>query len=482
MWAGWKNRFLEIYRRNRLFKVSGMNEFEAFEIKMRAAGMGDAPVAVFRRNYEALLRDETGLIPENSISPAGSLPKADEAVSGDDGDLLGKVAIIKLNGGLGTGMGLQGPKSLLAVREGVNFLDLMVRQTMALRASSGEKVRLVLMNSFSTSKDTLDYLEKYDAEGFAEASEVEMMQNMIPKIDAESLAPVEWPLDPDQEWCPPGHGDLYPALVGSGWLDRLLKEGVEYAFVSNSDNLGAILDPGLLSFFAKSGAPFMMEVTRRTAADKKGGHLAKRNADGRLLLREVAQCPDSDLDSFQDIDKHQYFNTNSLWLNLRKLKMQLKEDAGVLPLPMIKNKKTVDPRDSSSPAVFQLEIAMGSAIECFEGALAIDVPRSRFAPVKTSADLLALRSDAYEVLEDGTVKLRDERNGVPPDISLSGEYKLVDALEPLGVPSLIECKSLRIEGLIEFAADVVIEGDVVFKNTNAERKTVPSGTYRNGSY
>ena len=188
------------------------------------------------------------------------------------------------------------------------------------------------------------------------------------------------------------------------------------------------------------------------------------------------------IDEFQNIDKHRYFNTNSLWLNLEKLKAQLKADSGVLPLPMIKNKKTVDPRDPKSTPVFQLEIAMGSAIECFEGALAVEVPRSRFAPVKTSADLLALRSDAYEVLEDGQVRLREERNGVPPDISLSGEYKLVDALEPLGVPSLIACDSLKVAGLIHFEDGVVIEGAVAFENHQAERKTIPAGVYHNGSF
>jgi UTP--glucose-1-phosphate uridylyltransferase len=459
-----------------------MTNFDAFEKKMRAAGMGDAPVAVFRRNYEALLRNETGMIPEDSIEPSGELPVAEDLDAGSGGDLLGQVVIVKLNGGLGTGMGLQGPKSLLAVREGVNFLDLMVRQTLSLREKSGTKVRLLLMDSFSTSEETLAHLQRYEEQGLSSADEVEMMQNMIPKIDAETLMPAEWPADPEQEWCPPGHGDLYPALVGSGWLDRLLGEGVKYAFVSNSDNLGAILDPALLGFFAESGAPFMMEVTRRTAADKKGGHLAKRKSDGRLLLREVAQCPDGDLDDFQDIAKHRYFNTNSLWLNLEKLKAQLKADSGVLPLPMIKNRKTVDPRDPHSTPVFQLEIAMGSAIECFEGALAVEVPRSRFAPVKTSADLLALRSDAYEVLEDGQVRLREERGGVPPDISLSGEYKLVDSLEPLGVPSLIACRSLKISGLISFDEGVVIEGDVAFENHQAERKAISAGVYKNGSY
>ena len=127
-----------------------MSEFETFENKMRAAGMGDAPVAVFKRNNEALLRDETGLIPEESIAPAGELPKSGDLPAGGGADLLGQTVFVKLNGGLGTGMGLQGPKSLLAVREGVNFLDLMVRQTISLRETGGSKVRLLLMNSFST--------------------------------------------------------------------------------------------------------------------------------------------------------------------------------------------------------------------------------------------------------------------------------------------------------------------------------------------
>ncbi len=454
-----------------------MGNFTAFETKMTAAGMGDAAIRAFRRNYEALLRNETGMIPEETISPAAGLASFDEIGAGD-ASLLSQAVVIKLNGGLGTSMGLQGPKSLLSVRPGVNFLDLMVRQILDLRKSSGASVRLLLMNSFSTSAETLAHLESYRADGLADAAEVELMQNQIPKIEATTFAPAEWPADPAHEWCPPGHGDLYPALVGSGWLDRLLADGVKYAFVSNSDNLGAILDPAILSYFAQSGAPFLMEVTRRTAADRKGGHLALRKSDGRLLLREVAQCPEENLAEFQDIDRHQYFNTNSLWLRLDLLKEQLVADSGVLPLPMIRNNKTVDPRDKKSTAVVQLEIAMGAAIECFEGATALDVPRSRFAPVKTTGDLLALRSDAYEVLENGQVRLAASRQGVPPTISLSDDYKLVDQLEPLGVPSLLNCQSLKVSGAVHFAAGVVIVGNVEFKNTSAERKTVAAGVYQ----
>jgi UTP--glucose-1-phosphate uridylyltransferase len=457
-----------------------MKNFAAFETKMTAAGMGDAAIRAFRRNYEALLRDETGMIPEETISPAQGLASFDEiAAAGEINiSLLAQAVVIKLNGGLGTGMGLQGPKSLLAVRDGVNFLDLMVRQILDLRNTSGTEVRLILMNSFSTSAATLGHLQHYETQGLADPSEVELMQNQIPKIDEATLEPVCWAADPEMEWCPPGHGDLYPALVGSGWLDRLLAEGVRYAFVSNSDNLGAILDPAILSYFAKSSAPFLMEVTRRTAADRKGGHLAVRKSDGRLLLREVAQCPDSDVAAFQDIDRHRYFNTNSLWLRLDLLKEQLAADSGVLPLPMIRNNKTVDPRDKHSPAVIQLESAMGAAIECFEGATALDVPRSRFAPVKTTADLLALRSDAYEVLADGQVRLAASRNGVPPNIILSDDYKLVDQLDPLGVPSLIRCDSLKISGPVHFENGAVMEGVVEVRNSMPERKIVQPGIYK----
>jgi UDP-N-acetylglucosamine pyrophosphorylase len=450
-----------------------MANFDAFACKMTAAGMGEAPIRAFRRNYEALLRNESGLIPEDSIEPVHNLTSFEvlDGTRAADPGLLDRAVVIKLNGGLGTSMGLQGPKSLLPVRDGVTFLDLIVRQILDLRQRNGAKVRLLLMNSFSTSRETLQYLARCGAPasaGLADPADVELMQNQIPKIDAVTFAPVAWPADPDLEWCPPGHGDLFPALVGSGWLDRLLAEGVRYAFVSNSDNLGAILDPALLKHFADSGAPFLMEVTRRTAADRKGGHLAVRKSDGRLLLREVAQCPDADLAAFQDIGRHRYFNTNSLWLRLDLLKAQLEADAGVLPLPMIRNRKTVDPRDRNSPAVVQLETAMGAAIECFAGAAAIEVPRSRFAPVKNTADLLALRSDAYEILANGQVRLHPDRHGVPPVITLPDAYKLVDQLEALGVPSLRACRSLEVRGPVRFEPGVVLEGDVVAGNPPAE--------------
>merc|ERR1712039_425836 len=183
--------------------------------------------------------------------------------------------------------------------------------------------------------------------------------------------------------------------MGSGTLDKLLKDGFLYMFVSNSDNLGATMDLKLLSYFKSTGAPFMMEVAQRTDADKKGGHLATKKSDGGLTLRESAQCPPEDEKAFQDTSKYTYFNTNNLWVDLGKLQEAIDKAGGALPLPVMLNDKTVDPRDKKSTKVIQLETAMGAAISCFEGASALLIPRTRFAPVKKCDDLLALRSDAY---------------------------------------------------------------------------------------
>ncbi len=450
--------------------------------KMRAAGLSGAAVAAFERAYGFLKGGGDAAIPESAIEPADGIPGyagLDEPDPASCADLMARAVVIKLNGGLGTGMGLDRAKSLLEVRDGLTFLDLIARQVLAMRESSAGRLRFLLMNSFSTSDDTLAFLERYPELGGR--GELELLQNRVPKISAATLGAASFPADPDLEWCPPGHGDLYPAMVGSGWLDRLLDEGVTYAFVSNSDNLGATLDPRLLAHFAGSGAPFLMEVTARTEADRKGGHLARAAAGGGLLLRESAQCPEGDAGSFQDITRHRFFNTNNLWVRLDALKARLAECDGVLPLPVIANRKTVDPRDPGSEPVVQLETAMGAAIECFPGAGAVEVPRSRFAPVKTCDDLLALRSDAYVVTSDSRLELDPARAGRPPVVVLDkGHYKRADQLEAAlagGVPSLLGCDRLEVSGPVAFEAGTVFGGQVRLENAAPDAVTLPPGSY-----
>ena len=440
---------------------------EAIKTKMRAGGVAGAVIDTFLAAVAKVAAGERGQIPESTIEPVAELPSLESlpAAGSGAGELLNQLAVVKLNGGLGTGMGLDRAKSLIQVKGQDTFLDFIAKQILHLRIQSGApKLAFYLMDSFSTQADTLAHLQKYP--GLAIDGNLDFLQSKVPKLDAKTLLPVAWPAAPEMEWCPPGHGDIYPSLLGCGLLDKLLAQGIKFLFVSNSDNLGATVDLRLLNYFATSGDSFLMEVATRTAADRKGGHLARRRADGRLLLRESAQCPAADEGQFQDIARHRFFNTNNLWIRLDHLKAELEARGGVLPLALITNTKTVDPRDAASPKVIQIESAMGAAIECFAKTGAVVVPRSRFAPVKTTADLLALRSDAYRLTEDYLLVLDESRQGQPPVIDLDSQYyKLLPDFEaafPHGAPSLIKCESLKVTGKKIFPANLVLEGKVEF--------------------
>jgi UTP--glucose-1-phosphate uridylyltransferase len=221
----------------------------------------------------------------------------------------------------------------------------------------------------------------------------------------------------------------------------------------------------------------MMEVADRTRMDRKGGHLAQM-ADGRLLLREVAQCPPEDVETFQDIKRHKYFNTNNLWLHLPTLKEVMVERNYRLGLPMIRNAKTVDPRDPDSTAVYQVETAMGTAVSVFPEAQAIRVARTRFAPVKRTDDLLAVRSDAYTLTEDFHIRPSARRQMRRFVISLDDRYyKFVTDLEarfPHGAPSLVNCTRFEVEGDFQFGCGVICCGEVQLVNENEEQQIIPS--------
>ena len=474
--ASLKPSFMDIVSKVGPSKMADM--WPKFEEKMKKDGMNETAMAAFKYTYGVLVSGADVMIPESKLNPVESLPEYEKLKEKPDPRLLKKTLILKLNGGLGTGMGLDKAKSLLQVTQGFTFLDLIAKQVASMRKDFKTDLKFMLMNSFSTSKDTLEALSKYPDLGTG--SDLEFVQNKAPKVTASDMSPAEWPADAGHEWCPPGHGDLYPAMLGSGTLEKLLKKGYRYMFVSNSDNLGATMDLKILTHFVQSGAPFMMEVAERTDADKKGGHLAKDKTTGGLLLRESAQCPDEDEKEFQNVGKYKFFNTNNLWVDLVALKREFRRNDGALPLPVMKNAKTVDPRDKASTKVLQLETAMGAAIQCFQGASALVIPRSRFAPVKTTNDLLALRSDAYKLTEDFTIILAPEREGVPPDVKLDGMYKFTDAMEkliPNGPPSLINCKKLVVEGPMTFAKDVVFKGTVTVKNTSGSTKELAAGVY-----
>jgi UTP--glucose-1-phosphate uridylyltransferase len=433
--------------------------------KMTAAGVDPVAIEVFAHYYRLVERGETGMIPESSIEPLDSPALADADVPDEVArEAIGTTAVVKLNGGLGTSMGMDRAKSLLEVRGGLSFLDIIVRQVLALRKRYDAPLPLIFMDSFRTSDDTLAVLDRYP-ELAVDGLPLDFLQNKEPKLRADDLTPVEWPADPDLEWCPPGHGDIYTALRGAGLLDRLIEAGFTQVFVSNSDNLGALPDPRVAGWFASSGAPFAIEAVRRTPSDRKGGHFATRKADGRIVLRETAQTLEEDKDALGDLDRHRFCSTNNLWFDLRAMKDELDRRDGILGLAMIRNTKTVDPSDPESPEVVQIETAMGAAIEVFDGATTVEVTRARFVPVKTTNDLLVLRSDCYELDDDYVLRQVSDR--IPYVDLAPRHYKLVgdfDRRFPGGAPSLREAKQLVVNGDWTFEEGVTVVGDAVLED------------------
>ena len=451
--------------------------------KMRAAGAAEVAITVFSHYYRLLESGERGTIRETDIEPVGDLPHLEHLDTDAESirAALAETVVIKLNGGLGTSMGVTGPKSALPVKDGLSFLDIIARQILSTRQASDVALPLVLMNSFRTREESLAVLSQYD-DLPVDGVPLDFLQNMEPKLLAGDLTPVDWPADPELAWAPPGHGDLFTALVASGTLDALRKQGLRRAFISNADNLGATPDGRIAAWMAEHDVPFGMEVCRRTRSDRKGGHIAVRKSDGRLVLRDNAQVAEEDMDAFQDISRHKTFNTNNLWIDLDRLAELMAAHDGILGLPMIANRKTVDPADPDSPEVIQLETAMGTAIETFEGSQAVIVDRSRFKPVKTTNDLLVLRSDVYELNESG--ELTPTHDGDEPYVELdSGYFKILADFEarfPQGPPSLVRADRLEVRGDVAFGKDVAVLGDVEVEAPAGERLEIVDGTELRG--
>lgn len=451
---------------------SELKHLPDFIEKMKGEHLPQVVIDTFAHYYRQLAGGVTGMISDKEITAVADDDIADAAQlkrHAEKGEqALDKAVMIILNGGLGTSMGLKRAKSLLTVKDGKSFLNIIVDQ------AARKGVNLAFMNSFNTHEDTVAAVEALGPERMPRF----FLQHKYPKILKDGFGVPRWPANPELEWNPPGHGDIYTALHTSGLLDQLVHDGMEYALIANADNLGATLDRSLLGYFVGQRFPIMMEVARRTPSDMKGGHLA-RHKDGRLLLREIAQCPEDERKAFQDIEHYRFFNTNSIWINLIALNELIRRNP-VIHLPIILNPKTLDPRDKSSPEVYQIETAMGSAISLFKDAAAVKVPIERFSPVKKTPDLLALRSDCYAFGADGRLTPNSRRRKERVQIQLDADfYGKIDDFEKRfvkGVPSLIDCESLAVEGDVYFEADVRIQGRVRIRNTKDNFVTIPAGT------
>ncbi|BFZ07692.1 hypothetical protein BsWGS_10731 [Bradybaena similaris] len=409
------------------------------------------------------------LLAPESIRKYSDLPAPDTK---DIKDLLSKLVVIKLNGGLGTGMGCTGPKSAIQVRNELTFLDLNVQQIEHLNKVYGVDVPLVLMNSFNTDDDTQKILRKYSQ---IQVSIFTFNQSRYPRINRDTLMPVPRSFGEDsiEGWFPPGHGDVYNSFYNSGLLDKFISEGKKYVFISNIDNMGATVDLGILNFLLQgpesASSEFVMEVTDKTRADVKGGTLIEY--EGKLRLLEYAQVPSDHVDEFKSVRKFKIFNTNNLWISLNAIKRNVEEET--LHMEIIVNPKTLD----NGMNVIQLETAVGAAIKSFDRAVGINVPRSRFLPVKTTSDLLIVMSNLY-AMKTGSLEMSPKRSFPSvPLVKLGNQFsKVKDFLYRFAsIPDILELDHLTVAGDVNFGKNVSLRGTVIIIANHGEKIDIPMG-------
>ena len=384
-----------------------------------------------------------------------------------------KLAIVKLNGGLGTTMGCTGPKSVIEVRAGKTFLDLIVDQVCELKRSTGASVPLVLMNSFNTHEETGHVVKRY--EGMVDIFSFQQSQH--PRFHPDTHLPVvetltQSALEEKQLWYPPGHGDVFEALVNSGTLEQLEQRGVQYVFISNVDNLGATVDFRVLNKMVESGAEFIMEVTAKTEADVKGGTLIEY--EGKVRLLELAQVPKEFIHEFTSLEKFSVFNTNNIWVSVAAIR-RLVEDNTLAEMELIENRKKL----ADGTPVIQLERAMGSAIRFFTGSHGVQVPRSRFLPVKKTDDLLLIQSNLYD-LHAGRLLMSPLRKLpttplVKLDAAHFGRVKDFNA-RFRSIPDILELTHFTVSGDVSFGFGISLRGTVIVVAHPGSQIDVPSGS------
>ncbi|EAL47364.2 UDP-glucose pyrophosphorylase, putative [Entamoeba histolytica HM-1:IMSS-B] len=391
-------------------------------------------------------------------------------------ELLKKTCIIKINGGLGTSMGCTGPKSVIEVRNGLTFLDIIILQLKALYREYGVVVPLVLMNSFSTNVETEKVIKKYEQDN--DVRILTFLQHKFPRIDAQTLLPVCTELNGrKEEWYPPGHGDFLQSFVDSKAFQTLKEEGKEYLFLSNSDNLGAIPDITIMHHFSKNHLDFALELTPKTLNDVKGGTLIRYG--NKLKMLEIAQVPSEHVAEFKDIKKFKVFNTNNIWMNMSAIQHVVEKRTLLNNMDIIVNRKKDGQRD-----VIQLEIAVGCAVSAFEHTTAYIVPRSRFLPVKACNDLFIIQSTLFGLNESGhMVDNARKVSDIPPSVTFSKDFQFISEYQKhmQHIPNIEHLNSLVVDGNIVFGKNVKLVGDVVLKNTTTkpillEDKTIENTT------
>jgi len=442
--------------------------------KMRTRGIQDEAIGFFLHNVRKACI-EPAFVPLSDTETPGPGLLVDVTRDTDTQaqlenmgkEFIKELVVIKLNGGRSTTMGGSVPKGILEAKNRLSYLEIVVSQLQQMNRAFESRVPMVLMNSFFTHGPTMDVV------GRIQADILTLIQGQVPRLLQDSFHPLE--TGTDEDWVPPGHGDIYYSLKQSNLLARLLEEGYRWAFISNIDNLAACPEPWILGLMHQQRLDFLMEVTDRTNADRKGGTPVWH--DGRLDLLEIAQVSPEERTTFQSVHRFPFFNTNNVWVNLQALWTTLL--SGPLDLPVIQNHKTI-----AGQRVVQIETAMGAALGCFSRSKVLKVGRERFFPTKKVSDLFVLRSDACVL--DSMCRLK--RNPLRPDSLyfmpqvffaedfLDSPLAFDSRFEDASSVSLIGADILDVHGPVFFESDVTIRGRVEIWGSEAGHYRVQRGT------
>ncbi len=445
-------------------------DFKQIEQFLVAQQVRQNDIQLYRDLYSRFLKQKEQPLLWNEIQPPEEqrildYPNLNEPSSLQAQGLLKKLAVCRLNGGLGTSMGCVGPKSAIEVRDGASFMDLAVTQIKVLNEKYQARVPLVLMNSQNTEQDTKKIIQKY-------AGDLQIhtfKQNWLPRLRRDSFMPMAKARFGEDSFYPPGHGDFYDSFPASGILDQLLQEGKEWIFIANSDNLGASIDLKILAYLEQSKCPFLMEVTPKTRADVKGGTLVQ-TPQNPLNLLEIAQVPKEHREEFKSVLKFKIFNTNNIWINLKALKTRLEQ--GKVTREVLTNSKTIQ----GFPVV-QLETALGSAINWWADSKAIQVPRNRFLPVKKTDDLLLVQSNLFEIMDGVLVRHPGRQFSNLPLIRLGDCFRDYAAYQERfeQIPDLLDLDLLTVVGDVWFGREMELKGNVILVSQQGKLH-LPRGT------
>ena len=432
----------------------------------------------FQRLFERFLDDEEnkqiqwGNIsppPEDMIKSYETLNKPTTNIK----EILDKLVVVKLNGGLYNVMGCTGPRCVITVRNEFTFLDMHVQQVEKLNNKYGCEIPIVLMNSFNNHEETQKVFRKYT---HVNVPLYCFKQSQYPQIFKESFRTVPRSMSEEdkESWYPPGHGDFYQSFYNSGLLQKFIDDGKEYLFVSNIDNLGATIDLSILNYLLSQSceqrSEFVMEVTDKTKADVIGGTLIKYKEKLRLL--EISQVPKDYVEDFKAVSKFRIFNTNNLWVQLPAIKNLV--ESHMLCMEIITNNTQINNGDK----IIELSTAIGAAVKCFNHSIGVNVPRSRFLPVKTCSDLLLVMSNLYN-MSNGTLLMSSQRQfSTTPFVKLGNYFKKVkEFLKRFdGIPDIIDLDHLTVAGDVTFGRGIVLRGTVIIIANHGERIDIPSGT------